>query len=238
MKTTIVMVHGAFAESASWDRAVGPLQRAGHTVMAVPNPLRGVAEDAAYVTDAVRSVEGPVLLVAHSYGGAVITDVPRDAADLVGLVYVGGFAPDVGDTAASLSGKFAGSTLADTLVSVPLSGGSADLYIAQDRFHAQFAADLPEEVSARMAATQRPIRASAFDDGARDPLWKHVPSWFFFGELDRNIPVEAHRFMAERAGSSRTVEVAGASHVVGISHADELVELILQATTSGAAAPA
>jgi len=228
MKPTIVLVHGAFAESSSWNAVITPLQAAGYEVIAVANPLRGVPADARYVTDVVRSIDGPVVLVGHSYGGSVISDVPSDAGDIIALVYLSGYAPEVGETPADLSGKFPGSTLLPTLQSVPTAGGN-DLYIDQKRYHDQFAADLPEEVTRQMGATQRPILESAFSDKATAPLWKSVPSWFMFGELDRNIPVAVHRFMAERAGSRRTVEVAGASHVVGMSHPDELVELILEA---------
>ena len=234
MKPTIVLVHGAFAESSSWNGIIEPLQSAGHTVIAVANPLRGVASDAQYVTDVVRGIEGPVVLVGHSYGGSVITDVASDAGEIVGLVFLSGFASDVGETPAELSGKFPGGTLGPTLKSVPQADGAVDLYIAQDRYHAQFCADLPELEARQMAVTQRPILAAAFDDATVAPLWKSVPSWFMFGELDRNIPAAAHRFMAERANSRRTVEIAGASHVAGMSHPDELIELILQAAKAEA----
>ncbi len=234
MKHTIVLVHGAFAESSSWNGIIEPLQSAGHDVVAVANPLRGVASDAQYVTDVVRSLDGPVVLVGHSYGGSVITDVGRDAGDIAGLVFLSGFASDVGETPAELSAKFPGSTLGPTLTSVPQADGGVDLYIAQEHYHAQFADDLPESETRLMGATQRPILAAAFDHPTVDPLWKSVPSWFMFGELDRNIPVASHRFMAERAGSRRTVEIAGASHVVGMSHPDELIELILEAAAAGA----
>ncbi|BDZ46265.1 alpha/beta fold hydrolase [Naasia aerilata] len=229
MKPTIVLVHGAFAESSSWNDIIPPLQDAGHDVVAVANPLRGVPSDSRYVADVVRSLSGPVVLVGHSYGGSVISDVPADAGQIVALVYLSGFAPEVGESPADLSGKFPGSTLGPTLESVRQSDGPADLYISQKHYHDQFAADLPEVMTRQMGATQRPILESAFADKAVAPLWKSVPSWFMFGELDRNIPVAVHRFMAERAGAKRTLEVAGASHVVGMSHAQDLVAMILEA---------
>jgi pimeloyl-ACP methyl ester carboxylesterase len=229
LPATIVLVHGAFAESSSWNAVIGPLKDAGHEVIAVANPLRCVASDARYASDVVRAVDGPVVLVGHSYGGAVITNVDAGAGDVTALVYLAGFAADVGETAAELSNKFPGSTLADTLMPVPQDGGATDLYIKQDRYHEQFAADLPAAEAAQMAATQRPILAAAFDDPTDTPLWKSVPSWFMFGELDRNIPVASHRFMAERAGSRRTVEIAGASHVAGMAHPAELIGLITDA---------
>jgi pimeloyl-ACP methyl ester carboxylesterase len=176
VKPIIVLVHGAFAESSSWNAILVPLQRAGHVTIAVANPLRSVPSDARYVSDVVRSVEGPVVLVGHSYGGAVISDVTADAGDIAGLVYLSGFAPDVGETPGELAAKFPGSTLEPTLKSVEQSDGATDLYIAQDDYHAQFAADLPEDVSQEMGATQRPILAAAFDDKAIAPLWKSVPS--------------------------------------------------------------
>jgi pimeloyl-ACP methyl ester carboxylesterase len=234
MKPTIVLVHGAFAESSSWNGIIGPLQAAGHRVIAVANPLRGVAADARYVADVVRSLDGPVVLVGHSYGGAVISDVPRDAGSIIGLVYLSAFAPEAGETPGGLAARFPGATLAPTLQSVPQGNGETDLYIDQEQYPEQFAADLPEQESRLMAATQRPILASAFDGAAVDPLWRSVPSWFMFGELDRNIPVAVHRFMAERAGARRTVEIAGASHVAGMSHPQELVDLILEAATAEA----
>jgi pimeloyl-ACP methyl ester carboxylesterase len=157
MPTTIVLVHGAFAESASWDAVIDPLQSAGHPVIAAANPLRGVATDAAAVSDVVRTVDGPVVLVGHSYGGAVISNVDADAGEIVGLVYVAGFAPDQGESANTLAAMFPGSTLADAVQPIPRSDGTTDLVIAPDRFHDQFCADVPEPQAAKMAATQRPV---------------------------------------------------------------------------------
>src|SRR5918911_4568303 len=157
MQPTIVLVHGAFAESSSWDGVIDLLSDAGHPVIAAANPLRGLAADAASVADVVRAVEGPVVLAAHSYGGAVISNVPADAGDIVGLVYVNGFAPEPGESAFALAGMFPGSMLGETtLRPVPRSDGTTDLFINLDSFHDVFCPDVPAQQAARMAATQRP----------------------------------------------------------------------------------
>jgi pimeloyl-ACP methyl ester carboxylesterase len=230
MKPTIVLIHGAFAESSSWNDVIDSLESAGQSVIAAANPLRSLAADAASVGDLIRTVEGPVVLVGHSYGGAVITNVPADAGEITGLVYVCGFAPEPGESAFTLSAKFPGSTLGDVLRPVPRSDGTTDLYIAQDRFHEQFCADVPEQVAARMAATQRPATQEALTElsGERS-LWRELPSWFLIGEEDRNIPAQLQRFMAERAGSQRTVEIPGASHAVAVSQPQATADLILEA---------
>ncbi len=237
MKPTIVLVHGAYAESSSWDDVIAPLQEAGHRVIAWATPLRGLASDAAGLTDLVRSTEGPVVLVGHSYGGALLTNVAADAGDVQALVYVAGFALDPGESCADASALVPGGTLGETLVLVPLAGGGADTYIDPAKYHHQFAEDLPEAQAALMAVTQRPVTQAALGEPSGDaPLWRTVPSWFVFGELDRNIPAGAHRIMAERAGSRRTVEIAGASHVVGMSHVAETVQMILEAADASTTA--
>jgi pimeloyl-ACP methyl ester carboxylesterase len=230
MKPTIVLVHGAFAESSSWDGVIDPLLAGGYRVVAAANPLRGIATDAAAVTDLVRAIEGPTLLVGHSYGGAVITNVDRSAGDVIGLVYVCGFAPDEGESCATLASHVPGSTLGETLWTVKLGGAATDLYIAQDRYHQQFAADVPDAMAARMAVTQRPVTDGGLNDpSGPDPLWKDIPSWFVYAELDRNIPAGAHAFMAERAGSRNTVEVPGAAHALPVSRPEEVADMILEA---------
>jgi pimeloyl-ACP methyl ester carboxylesterase len=237
MAPTIVLVHGAFAESASWDQVIDRLVDAGHPVIAVANPLRGVAADAACVSDHVRSIEGTVVLVGHSYGGAVITNVDPDAGEIVGLVYVAAFAPLAGDSCFELSAVFPGSTLGDALQAVPRSDGTTDLTIVQERFHEQFCADVSAPQAARMAATQRPVTQEALVERSGErPLWKELPSWFVFGEEDRNIPEALERFMAERARAHRTVAIPGASHAVPVAHPDAVVHLILEAAALHATA--
>ena len=162
MQPTIVLVHGAFAESASWDRVIDPLAAEGHRVVAAANPLRGLASDAAAVSDLVRTIEGPVVLVAHSYGGAVISNVDADAGDIAGLVYVNGFAPEPGENCFQLAGMFPGSMLGEATVRpVSRSDGTTDLYIAPDGFHDIFCQDVPAPQAALMAATQRPATQEA-----------------------------------------------------------------------------
>jgi pimeloyl-ACP methyl ester carboxylesterase len=230
MKPTIVLVHGAFAESASWSAVIDSLTSAGHRVITAANPLRNLATDAASVGDLLRTVVGPVLLVGHSYGGAVITNVPADAGEITGLVYVAAFAPDPGESCNSLAGRFPGSTLADALRPIPRSDGTTDLVIMRDRFHDQFCADVPAQLAAQMAVTQRPVTLEALSAPSGDrPLWRELPSWFVIAEEDRNIPAELQRFMAERADARRTVEIPGASHGVAVSQPQAATDLILEA---------
>src|SRR4051794_2596862 len=237
MRPTIVLVHGAFAESSSWDQVIDLLLDKGHPVIAVANPLRGLAADAACVSDHVRAVEGPVVLVGHSYGGAVITNVDAEAGEGVGLVYVAGFAPAPGDSCFELSAVFPGSTLGDALQAVPRSDGTTDLTIAPDCFHEQFAADVPAAQAARMAATQRPVTQEALvEPSGEHPLWRGRPSWFVFGEEDRNIPKAVEHHMAQRAHAHRTVEVPGASHAVPLAHPGTTAGLILEAAALHATA--
>jgi pimeloyl-ACP methyl ester carboxylesterase len=232
MKPTVILVHGAFAESASWDHVIDPLRGAGHPVIAAANPLRSLAGDAAAVSDVVRTVEGPVLLVAHSYGGMVISNVDPAAGEIVGLVYVAAFAPEAGEDAIGLSEKFPGSTLGAALRPTPRGDGTTDLTIAQDRFHQQFCADVPADIAGRMACTQRPVTQESLSEASGDPLWRQVPSWFLFGEEDRNIPAELERFMAERAGARRTVGIEGGSHAIGVSDPEATAAMILEAAAA------
>jgi pimeloyl-ACP methyl ester carboxylesterase len=226
-KPTVVLVHGAFADSGSWDGVVSDLTRDGYRVVAAANPLRGLASDAAAVRTVINAIPGPVILAGHSYGGAVISTAADGAANVKGLVYVAAFAPEVGENIFELSGKFPGSTLPAALDKpVDLPGGVHDLYIAQDKFPAQFAADVPPAKARLMAVAQRPLTDAAGGEKAAVTAWKSLPSWWIYGESDRNIPPAAMKWMAERAHAKQIVAIAGASHVVMISHPHEVSKLI------------
>lgn len=231
---TVVLVHGAFAESASWNCVIQRLHARGLPALAVANPLRSVATDGAYLRDVIGSVDRSVILVGHSYGGMVISEAAADNPAVQALVYVAAFAPEAGETAFDLSGKFPGSTLADALAAYPIAGGGVDLRIVDEKFHDQFCADLCADEAALMATTQRPVTQQALTEGltASEPGWRTTPSWFVFGERDLNIPVALMRFMAERASSQETFEVAGASHAIAASQPDAVAAAIIAAVNS------
>jgi pimeloyl-ACP methyl ester carboxylesterase len=231
-KPTIVLVHGAFAESSSWDGVITRLNKAGYTTIAAANPLRGVADDAASVSAVVGSISGPVVLVGHSYGGPVITEAANGRSNVKALVYVSAFAPETGESSLSLSGKFPGSTLNNAIAAVTLPDGGRDLYIQAEKFHAQFAADVPEGAAKLMAATQRPVAQAALAEASGEPSWKTLPSYWIYGSADRNIPPAVLSFMAERAHARKTVVVDGASHVVMVSHPDQVAKLIEEAASA------
>jgi pimeloyl-ACP methyl ester carboxylesterase len=228
---TVLLVHGAFAESASWNGVAERLTAAGHDVVAVANPLRSLAGDAAYVRDVITSIGGPVVLAGHSYGGMVITEAAAGNDAVTALVYVCAFAPDTGESAFDLSTKFPGSTLGDALAAYPVSTGGNEFAIRKDAFHHQFAADVAAEQAALMYATQRPVTQAALSTGlpTDQPAWKSIPSWFVFSDQDLNIPVALHRFLAERASARGVREIAGASHALSVSQPAAVAETILEA---------
>lgn len=229
-KSTVVLVHGAFADSSSWNGVAAILQKDGYRVIAAANPLRSVAGDAAYVSAILGSIEDNVILVGHSYGGQVITAAVNGHDNVKSLVYVAAFTPDTGESAAELAGKFPGSTLGQAFAPpVKLADGGVDLYIDQGKFHQQFAHDLPAAQAALMAVAQRPITQAALEEKSGEPAWKKLPSWFIYGGGDRNIPPGSLHFMAERAGSRRTIVIEEASHVVMLSHPGKVASLIEEA---------
>jgi pimeloyl-ACP methyl ester carboxylesterase len=229
---TIVLVHGAFADASSWNGVVRVLETDGYPVVAVANPMRSVKTDARYVRELLTELRTPVVLVGHSYGGLVISEAAKNDRSVKALVYVSAFAAEAGETAAGLSAKYPGSTLGPALAApVPLAGGDKDLYVRQDAFPGQFAADIPLADAKLMAATQRPITVAALHEPSTDPAWKDVPSWFIYGDQDMNIPAQALEFMAVRAHSRQTIVVKGASHVVMVSNPEIVAHLIERAAT-------
>lgn len=233
-RPTVVLVHGAFADGSSWNDVVDKLIADRYPVVAVANPLRGPAADAAVVRSVISHIRGPVTLVGHSYGGSVISAAGAGNDQVQSLVYVAAFQPAPGETALELTTKFPGSTLPGTLDPVPFTAadGSAgtDLYIQQAKFPAQFAADVPAERAALAAATQRPVAQAALEEMATVAAWTDKPSWSVVTTQDLNIPAAAQRFMAERA-QSRITEVA-ASHSVALSHPDVVADVIEQAAAT------
>lgn len=231
-RPVIILVHGAFAGSSSWAGVIARLEKSGYRVIAAANGLRSVKEDAAPIAALVHSIQGPVVLVGHSYGGPVITAAAEGNGNVKALVYVSAFAPDVGENALGLSGQFPGSTLGDTLTSVPLPNGGEDLYVESSKFHQQFAGDVSDATAAVMAATQRPVTKAALSEPTTTATWKTIPNYAIYGTADKNIPPAAMKFMAERSHAKKTVVVPGASHSIMVSHPAEVESLIEAAATA------
>ncbi|MDG4810940.1 alpha/beta hydrolase [Micromonospora sp. WMMD1120] len=225
---TVVLVHGAFADSSSWNGVIAHLKQRGYPVMAAANPLRGVQHDAAYVRSLIDSVDGPVVMVAHSYGGLVITEAADGAANVKALVYVASISPEVGESALSLIMKYPGSQLGTAITMVPfrLDDGSTgkDQYIDEQKFPAVFAADVDPDLARLMAVTQRPASEKAQTETVTKTAWKTIPSWTLISTQDQGIPPELQRFMAQRAGST-TIEVDG-SHAVAVSQPGAVADFI------------
>lgn len=228
-KPTIVLVHGAFADSSSWEGVTRILLADGYPVVAAANPLRSVQGDADYVSTVLNSIQGPIVLVGHSYGGMVISNAVQGNTNVQALVYVDAFAPDAGESAFSLSTLYPGSELGPALIPVALPDGVADLYIQQDQVPTVFAPDIPEDEAQWMAATQRPVTDAALNEASGEPAWRSIPSWFIYGSQDLVVPPALIAFMAERADAWETVVIDGGSHVAMISHPDEVANLIVNA---------
>jgi pimeloyl-ACP methyl ester carboxylesterase len=233
MKPTIVLVHGAFADASSWNGVIERLQQQeGYTVIAPPNPLRGVGADSAYLASLLNQIDGPVLLTGHSYGGAVITNAATSAPNVVGLVYVAAFAPDEGENLGDVENGSKDSVLNAALVQYTYPTGhdgetSVEFAINPARIREAFAADLPAETTALMAATQRPVAAAAFSDASGPPAWRKLPSWAVVATGDKAAGADVVRAHARRAGADM-VEVEG-SHVIMISKPEVVSEHILKA---------
>ena len=226
---TVVLVHGAFADSSGWNDVTTKLQKKGYTVFAASAPLRGLHSDAEYLNAILSTIDGPIVLVGHSYGGAVITNAATGNPNVTSLVFVAGYALDEGERAIDANELGGGhSDLGEHLVLRPYPGapeGDADAYIDPGYFGELFAADLPKKQTAVLATAQRPVAASALFTPSGDPAWKTIASWYLVAAEDRIIPPEAQRVMAQRAGAT-TVEV-DSSHAAMISRPDAVLELIL-----------
>ncbi|RYP81450.1 alpha/beta hydrolase [Nocardioides guangzhouensis] len=212
---TAVLVHGAFADASGFAGIVDELSSQGYRVMAPANPLRGIANDAAAVHAAAAAVDGPVVLVGHSYGGAVVTQAAEGLTNLVGLVYLAAFAPDAGESIGSVQEPFPAPMLASTVRATPYDAvgavGGPELVIDPAQFHKTFAADLPDQVASVLAMSQRPLAAAAAGENLTYAGWSDAPTWYLVSSRDNAIAPEAQRFMAQRMGAT-TEEIDG-SHV-------------------------
>jgi pimeloyl-ACP methyl ester carboxylesterase len=236
-KPTIVLVHGAWADGSSWSGEISRLQRAGYTAVAPPNPLRGVAADASYLASFLKSINGPIVLVGHSYGGIVASIAAAGNQQVKALVYVDAYVPDAGESVLSLTSERPGSRLAPSAFNpVPFktaNGGDAALYISRAAFASVFASDLPPATAEVMFATQRPFANSALTEKApAAEAWKNIPSWYVLGDLDRVIPPATQLAMATRAKSHVTHVNGG--HTTLVSHPDQTTAVILAAAKSAA----
>ena len=232
---TVVLVHGAFADASSWNGVIERLQAEGVQVKAPANPLRGVSIDSAYIAGFLEETPGPVIAVGHSYGGAVISNAAKQAKNVVALVYVAAFATEEGERLADAEGASKDSVLNSALVPLhyPAANGRApgiEFAINPASFHEAFAADLPEEETAVMAATQRPVAEYAFSEPAGAPGWKDLPSWAVVATADKAAGTDVVRSMAERAGA-RITEVDG-SHVIMVSQPQAVTDVILKAVAT------
>lgn len=232
VKPTIVLVHGGYADSSCWNAVIQKLQRKGYTTIAGSNPLRGIPTDAPYIGSLLDSIDGPVVLVAHSMGGTVITNAAAGKSNVKALVYIAAFAPDVGETQGELITKFPGSLVEPVSVGIPYTKPDGttgiDLYLSKDG-QAAFAADVSTETFRILQATQRPFDADSFIYPTQAAAWRTIPSWGLVAGRDKAIPPACERWMYTRANFRKIVEVPNSSHVAMISHPDTTADLILEA---------
>jgi pimeloyl-ACP methyl ester carboxylesterase len=230
---TVVLVHGAFADASGFRGLYDVLLGHGVTLLAPPNPLRGLTGgDGDYLKGVVGEIDGPVVLVGHSYGGAVIT-AAGTAANVVGLVYIAGFAPDEGENLTDLQSKFPPPGIIPYIVEHKLPGGGSEFTLARNGFHESFCADLPADDAAFYAASQRPLAGVALGEAAPTPAWRSRPAWAVLPTADRCIDPGVHRFSYERMNATVT-EIEGASHVAMISHPKEVGEVVMTAVHASA----
>jgi pimeloyl-ACP methyl ester carboxylesterase len=228
-KPTIVLVHGGYADSSCWNATIQELQHKGYTTIAGSNPLRGIPTDAPYIGSLLDSINGPIVLVAHSMGGTVITNAAAGKSNVKALVYIAAFVPDVGETQGALITKFPGSEVQPVSVPVPYTKPDGttgtDLYLSKDG-QAAFAADIPAATFRLLQATQRPFDADSFTYPTTAAAWKSIPSWCMIAGRDKAIPPACERFMYRRAKARKVVVVPTSSHVAMISHPKITADLI------------
>lgn len=232
-RPTIVLVHGAFADASSWSGVITRLQRDGYTVLAPANPLQGVAYDASYLKAILATIKGPIVLVGHSYGGMVITNAATGVSNVKALVYVAAYAPNEGDSVASLEtlapgGQIGPKTLDITQVPSPTGGEEPVATIQQALFAHIFAGDLPAAIAKEMSVSQRPAALGLLVEPSGPPAWKTIPSWYVVAGKDHAIGTKVEEIMAKRIHAHTTV-IPGASHVVMISHPEAVTQLIIKA---------
>ena len=231
---TVVLVHGAFADSSSWSGVIERLLANRVQVTATANPLRGIDFDSAYVRNVLEQIPGPVLAVGHAYGGAVISNAGTDVDHVAGLVYVAAFAPDEGERLGELSARSTDSILSSVLVARPYPSPDAlpdvEFTVDPEGFHLALAEDLSAGQAAIMAATQRPLSELALSEPSGRPAWKGLRSWAVVATADKAAGTDLVRFMARRAGAEIT-EIVG-SHFVIISQPDAVTEVIVEALTA------
>ena len=238
-RPTVVLVHGAYADGSSWSGVITRLQARGVPVIAPANPLRGIAFDSAYAASLFQQIEGPVVAVGHSYGGAVISNAAAEAKNVVGLVYVAAFAPDEGETLGAVEAGSKDSILNSALVPrqfpSPGGGSATEFYINPAKAHEAFAGDLSDEQAGLIAAVQRPVAELAFSEPNGPPAWRHLPAWAVVATGDKAAGTDVVRSMAERAGATIT-ELDG-SHVIMVSQPDAVTAVILEAVAAVSSVP-
>jgi pimeloyl-ACP methyl ester carboxylesterase len=233
---TVVFVHGAFADASGWAGTIAELQARGYHVLAPANPLRDVSTDVAYLKSVLAHIDGPVVLVGHSYGGFVMTDAAYGNPNVKALVYIAAYAPDEGETVGGINALNPGSELTPDKLDIQLVPGAdgnpiPEAVVKQSDFRELFAADVPAAQAAVIGASQRPLALATLGEPSGPPAWKTIPSWYMVAGRDKVIGTANEQFMAQRIGA-HTVEIKTAPHLVMVSHPDAVAKLILQASNA------
>ncbi|MEO3862118.1 alpha/beta hydrolase [Acrocarpospora sp. B8E8] len=227
-KPTVVLVHGAFADASGWNDVAAKLIRDDYPIITPANPLRSVASDSAYLASILATLNGPIIVAAHSYGGIVATNAAAGNPNVKALVYVAAFAPDEGESLLELQTKFPGSRLNEAALDFrPYGAGLVDGYIKKEFFRDVFAGDVPKPTTDLMHAGQRPADARTLGEPSGAPAWQTIPSYYLVAKHDQVLPAAAQRFMAQRAGSQ--IREIAASHVAMISQPTVTADLIKRA---------